>query len=266
MEGNNFTVTILGARGSIPVCREGFGEFGGYTSSYMVRCGESLIFLDAGLGIVNACPEKDLPVSILLSHPHLDHLIGLPFFPLLYEKGRRIDLYAVPREGLSAEKLIDGLYSPPYWPCRMGELPAEFVCHDIIDKRLMLGDVEAEILEVRHPGGSTAFRLSYEGKTLVYLTDYEQEKAAEPEVVDYVKDADLLLCDAQYTEAELKGRAGFGHSTRMRAIGLKKAAGVKKLRFIHHDPYHDDAFLREAELEAVGEGARYAREGEVIAL
>ncbi|MCR4907321.1 MAG: MBL fold metallo-hydrolase [Lachnospiraceae bacterium] len=265
MKNSDFTVTVLGARGSIPVCRAGFTEFGGATSCYMVYAGGELIFLDAGLGIAGARELPALPVSVLLSHPHLDHLLGLPFFPSLYEENRRVDLYARSREGLSAEEMIDGLYSPPYWPCRMSDLPAKLVCHDM-EESFNIGGVKIDTLEVCHPGGSTAFRLSYGGKSLVYLTDYEQGKDPGQETIEFVRSADLLLCDAQYTEAELSGREGYGHSTRLRAMGLMKKAGAKELLFIHHDPEHDDAFLREAERDVGEEGVRYAREGEVIKL
>ncbi len=264
-QNSSFTITILGARGSIPVSGQQFSEFGGSTSSYLVNAGEQTIVLDAGLGITEIDNLPDGPVSVLLSHPHLDHLIGLPFFPALYEKDRRIDFYASPREGMSAKELLDGLFSPPYWPCGMNDFPAEFICHDLAG-RFQIGCVDIETKEVRHPGGCTAFRLTFDGKVLVYLSDYEQGKDIDRGVKDFVRGADLLLCDAQYTEAEFAGREGFGHSTRARAMRLKEEAGVKKLLLIHHDPRHDDTFLRDAEAKANSPDVRYARQKEVIRL
>ena len=79
-------VTILGARGSIPTEGKDMLEFGGGTSCVLVESGDQAVFLDAGTGILNAPDIGDKAITILLTHPHLDHIIGLPFFPYIFER------------------------------------------------------------------------------------------------------------------------------------------------------------------------------------
>ncbi len=260
---NTFSLTVLGARGSIPVFGDKYKEYGGATSSYLVKAGDDIIILDAGLGIMDAPKAGGSgDVSILLSHPHLDHLMGLPFFLPLFDTNRHIDLYAAGREGRSAAETINGLYSPPYWPCTLSSYPACFVVHEL-NKEFSIGGVRIQAMEVSHPGGSTAYRLSFNGRSLVYLSDYEQPKKIDPDLVEFVGDTDLLLCDAQYTDEEYQSHKGYGHSTPAKAIALKEASGAGRLILIHHDPFHDDEFLRKAQKKLEGTDVLYAKRQEV---
>ena len=90
------TVKILGCRGSFPVSGQEFSEFGGSTTSFLLDLyGESLL-VDAGSGILNL-PEPYLQqkeLSILLTHFHLDHLMGLLLFRYLLDPAHTLHLYA----------------------------------------------------------------------------------------------------------------------------------------------------------------------------
>ena len=75
-----FRLTVLGARGSMPIEGENYSLYGGATSCYKVEAGNEEIYLDAGSGIVNAIPAQNSRITVLLTHVHLDHIIGFPFF------------------------------------------------------------------------------------------------------------------------------------------------------------------------------------------
>ena len=77
-------VRFWGVRGSITASGPDFVAFGGHTPCVEVRCGGRLFVIDAGSGIAalgaalgDAAPDE---VDVLLSHLHLDHVGGLPFF------------------------------------------------------------------------------------------------------------------------------------------------------------------------------------------
>jgi ribonuclease BN (tRNA processing enzyme) len=70
-----------------------------------------------------------------------------------------------------------------------------------------------------------------------------------PEIVEFCKNADLLVHDGQYTPEELDDHPGWGHSSYLQAIEVAERAGVKQLAITHHDPEHDDAFLTKVEKE-----------------
>ena len=93
---HDFTITFRGVRGSIPVPGPSTLKFGGNSSCVQVNVLGHTLFLDAGTGIVAAGQQmvkdfftnrdkiKRLNTTILVSHTHHDHIMGLPFFPPLY--------------------------------------------------------------------------------------------------------------------------------------------------------------------------------------
>jgi phosphoribosyl 1,2-cyclic phosphodiesterase len=104
---------------------------------------------------------------------------------------------------------------------------------------------------VCHPGPTTGYRITEDGVSLTYLPDHEPALAtgrvpADPDWTSgsaLAVNADLLIHDAQYSEAEYEEHAGWGHSSICQAIDFARAAGVKHLVTFHHDPSHDDDAL-----------------------
>ncbi len=75
-------LTVLGSAGWIPVGKR-------ETACYAVRAGKSLLLLDAGTGVGKLLGESEAllhnidEVHIILSHFHLDHVIGLTYLTAL---------------------------------------------------------------------------------------------------------------------------------------------------------------------------------------
>ena len=260
---STFTLTILGARGSMAVSGQERAQFGGATSCYMVQAGEQTVFLDGGSGLIDAPSEFASTPAILLSHLHLDHILGLGMYARLSKKGRRTDLYVPAEEGEDASSALDRVYSPPYWPLRLGEYAGDVRIFPF-SSSMRIGDVLVETMPGAHPGGCLAIKLTFEGKSLVYATDQEPDGETLGRLADLAKDADLLMFDGQFTDAEAEMKKGFGHSAPSEAIALMERCGAKLLLLIHHDPLRTDAQILAAE-QAIGlENVRFARAGETI--
>lgn len=264
------SVFVLGTRGSVPVCRQDSLKYGGATLCIFMRLADQPVVLDAGTGMLDLSRvlrqnETDLP--LLLSHPHADHLLGLPMCPLLFNPRYKLRVYGADRNGLSVEKQIQSLMSPPLWPVSPEMLRASVTFHSISNS-FELGVIHVDTLEGIHPGGVTLFRLTGEGKSVVYMTDCTLTENLFPKAVEFARDCDLLLCDGQYSEEEWSGRSHFGHNTWTAAARLAAAANVKQARIIHHDPFRTDAELDHAakELTDIHPGCAFARAGEEITL
>lgn len=258
-------VTILGARGSIPTNGNLMTQFGGATSCIMVEAGEALIFIDAGTGITTV-PETDKKsVSVLLTHPHIDHLLGFPFFPYARTKGMHIDVYAETKDGRDTRAQIDSFISPPLWPCTIDSYPADIVCKQFVSPCEIDG-VEVTSMASCHPGGSTIFRLRHDGVSFVYATDYENTAEKDAELIRLCRDTDLLLYDGQYTATEFAEKKGYGHSTCAHGIYIMEQCGAKMMRILHHDPHHSDDDLIRMENEVKSDRVSFARQGEIICL
>ena len=59
----------------------------------------------------------------------------------------------------------------------------------------------------------------------------------------------MLIHDAQFTTEELEAKRGWGHSSYDQAIQVAEMTGAKQLIMTHHDPDHDDEFLKKREKE-----------------
>ena len=209
--GHTMQVKLLGVRGTLPVHGPEFARFGGATSCVLVRAGGETILFDAGTGLSGRAwrdffPEKH--GTLLITHAHVDHLMGLPVFPLLFDPTARCDIYLKTREGRTGREQIEALMSPPLWPIRTDSLKAAVDIHNVPDA-FSVGPVAVETMESRHPGGSTIYKITCGGVSLVYATDYEPESDAPDDFCAFAEGCTLLLLDAQYTRSEYARNRGF---------------------------------------------------------
>ena len=247
------TVTILGTRGSIPSVGSEYARFGGNTTCVLVNlCGEFIV-LDAGTGLMD-CPVPDddrrRNIKLLLSHPHADHLAGLPLSPLMMHRGVHIDFYSKSRAGLDAKAQVLRLVSPPLWPISVDALPADIDFHELPD-RMELGGVTVEVMEGCHPGGVSIIKLSGHGHSVVFIPDCTLTDELMPKLIDFARECSLLLCDGQYSDEEWLQRSNFGHSSWSKTAQLGEACEARRVRIIHHDPKHTDDILLEASLQLI---------------
>lgn len=269
MEQHDVVITVLGARGSVPVSGKAFSRYGGATTCALFRAGEQYVVLDAGTGLLSL-PETAMrrsPLPLLLTHPHADHLIGFPLSPCAMNADLRLDVYAANRGDLDARAQMERLLAPPLWPIGPDMLPADIRFHELTET-LHFGGVTVESMEGEHPGGVSIFRLTANGTRTVFATDVTLNDTLEPKFAEFVRGCDLLLCDGQYHDEEWSARSTFGHSSWGYVARFARECGVQRLRIIHHDPRRTDADLdRAAEsLRAPGTDYDFAKEGEELTL
>ncbi len=268
------TVKFWGVRGSIPAPGGAFEEFGGNTPCVEVRCGTRLFIIDAGSGITPlglellkcSCPQE---IDVCLSHLHLDHVSGLPFFKPALHPENRIRLHCGNLRGESAEEACDRLFSPPLFPISLGQLPGKFVHHGFKagDDLVFDDGFVARTIPLNHPGGATGYRFDFGGRAICYISDIEHTAPWPPrDLTDFVSGSDLVIYDGMFSETEYIRCQGWGHSTWQKGVALAKAAGVENLAVFHLHPMHDDRYLEELEREIKADmpGAFLAREGLIL--
>jgi len=226
-----------------------------------IRCGAAHFILDAGTGVRalgdRLMREREVRAHLLLSHLHWDHIQGLPFFAPLYQSRTELTIVSAGEEQGATRTALAGQMRAPTFPVDWENLPARISFRELTDGGCdFIDGVEVRTLRLSHPGGDvTAYRLDYGGRSVVYATDVEREATTPDGLREFVRGADVLIHDAQYTPEEYRGevgpsRVGWGHSTFEAAAGLARAADVKSLLLFHHDPGHDDAAVAEIELRA----------------
>jgi phosphoribosyl 1,2-cyclic phosphodiesterase len=250
----NLSLTILGARGSMPVAGPDFIRFGGKTTSFVISAASTSLILDCGTGIVDAV---DLDVSgrwhILLSHYHHDHLQGLHFFKPLYSEGNEFTFYGLPPDGLTLEETISATFAPPFFPIALEETPSTHRFVELSEGVFSIGDIDIDVARLHHPQGVAGYRFMHGGKSIVVATDHEAgDEQGDAAFAGLVEDADVLIHDAQYTSEDYEPHRGWGHSTWGDAVDTARQLGVKRLILTSHDPSRTDT-----DIEAiVGEARR----------
>ena len=269
-------VTFWGTRGSLPTPGQDTAIHGGNTSCVELRPnGEDggVIVLDAGTGIVplgRKLAASERRVDVLITHLHLDHILGLGFFAPLFEEDLEVHLWGPSSTTLDLQRRLSRYLSPPLFPVALRELPCDLHLHDV-----PLGhDVELPTATFRaslacHPGPTVGYRVtSNDGTSVAYLSDHEPALGCHPfpshkqwtSGSDLASEVDLLIHDAQYADDEYAERVGWGHSSLTDAIAFADLVGARRLVAFHHDPTHDDEFLRMFLL-----GVRLANGASVIA-
>ncbi len=289
----------------LPLCQR--GTYRGNTSCTEVRVNEKLFIFDAGTGL------RELGMSLMktefgkgkgtgylfLSHTHFDHIDGWPFFIPAYIGGNTFHIYGPTPEQLAGEErkleeVFAGQMNYDFFPVELRDLGSKgvnLVFHDIMGKETFDVDgVTVSTTRLHHPCPVLGYRVEHDGKVFVYETDSEPKynlleghrdamldaivEEFNLEVKNLTMNADVFVCDSQYTPQEFSpedfgiiapSKRGWGHSTYEYAVDIAKHGNVKHLCLYHHDPAHTDEFIEEIAHRAREYAGKVGYEGDISA-
>jgi phosphoribosyl 1,2-cyclic phosphodiesterase len=233
-------------------------RYGGNTTCVEVRHGRDLIILDAGTGLrklgqslLAEFKRGPLNLSLLLSHTHWDHIQGLPFFAPIYETRCRLHILGSEGARKNLVAAITGQMESTYFPVPFSRLPSNIEIEELNDFSFSIGQFLIRAHRANHPGATVGYRLLSPNGVVCFFPDTEPHQGGDDrEMIEFIRDADVLILDSQYSLAEYQKHVGWGHGCVDESVALALKAGVKKLVLFHHDPDHDDrtidAFLKHA--------------------
>jgi phosphoribosyl 1,2-cyclic phosphodiesterase len=265
----SFEAELWGVRGSIACPSPDYMTFGGNTSCVELRLGDERLILDAGTGLRNLgnhyLRKGVQRARLLLTHTHWDHINGFPFFKPGFQADRVFEIMAGHLESGNVRDVLAGQMAQPMFPVPLEAMRARLVFEDFVagDAFTLPGGISIRTAPLRHPNRATGYRIEYAGKAFCYVTDTEHVVGApDQNVLGLIEGADVVLYDSTYTDEEFPQRFGWGHSSWQEGIRLCRQAGVESLVLFHHDPDHDDLFLRQVadEARATWDRAEVARE------
>lgn len=233
-------VHVLGCHGPWPCAN-------GATSGYLMEKDGKYILMDCGSGVLGKlmalCDPAKLE-GILLSHLHFDHASDLNVLRYYLEKmGKTLDVY-IPGEDTSPMREL--LCAPAF---RVIPYP----------EKITLAGLDITVFPVRHPVPCRAMRISDGEKVFVYTGDTNDC----PGLSDFAKDADAILADATFLQAEWKET--LPHMSAKGAAEMACQAGAKALYLTHLPVGHAPETL-EKEAAEIFPSAVAVRPGRVIAL
>ena len=288
---------VLGARGSIPVSGEKYVKYGGATACSYIAAGNKLIVLDCGSGIMGmeeaAWQGKD--ILILVSHCHIDHLLGFTMSKIFFTEGAKVTVMAPSYAG-DVKAALEGLLKEPLWPVGLSAFKADVNFEVMPDEGVSVSfdsDDEPDIFithrKIFHPGGACAYKVEIMNRAfeksvrfgvsvednseeiedflkyvLVYATDWEATLDDTDSFIEFAKGCDILVIDGQYTDIDRVLYNGYGHNSMREGAEIGRRLNADRTVIFHHAPFHDDELLSswEHDLQAMTIDGKEAKDGQ----
>ena len=279
---SEFSLKFRGVRGSYPIANKDYLQYGGNTACVEVNVGGHLIILDAGTGMISVgdelmekyitsgyTPEERTPVraTVFLSHIHQDHIQGFTFFRPLHLQSTILAVFgSVCEEENLSDELSNVLFGKTF-PLDLGDIAGKLDIKNITSTDLIIlrhgfepivttsqdnilpDDVVISCYKsYAHPQeGVMIYKIYYKGKSVVYATDKESYLGGDKKLVDFARNCDVLIHDAQYTTEDYLNqyspKQGYGHSTFDMAVEAQRQSNAGELVFFHFEPGYDDEKL-----------------------
>ena len=264
----SFEVSFLGTRGSAPCLLPTHQWLGGETSCVELRIDEQRLLLDAGTGLRKAAPSGSSDY-IVLSHLHIDHLLGLADFAARKIQGELFIVSQLATTANELEDLVGRIYGPPGYPVSIGQIYPGVIYQPLAQfDQDRLGPIELAPITLNHPGASFGTRVtdSRTGKAVAYLSDHEHGSHQDKEIERQCKGVDLMIWDASYDDRYFEKYIGWGHSTWQQGLAMGQRCRAKAVALTHHDITRSDDTARQLMGEIKGTIGFFTRDDMTIVL
>jgi ribonuclease BN (tRNA processing enzyme) len=232
------SIVPLGTGGYFPTRRRA-------TASVLVRGERTALLFDAGTGVGRLLePEfrRQLEgvdcLNILLSHYHLDHVIGLTWLPKVWQSRVRIFAPSEPLVDARAQDALNRLTGTPLFALPLDRFPSPTEVVSVTSEApLEIGEFSVRVLRQRHSGGSAGFRVD---DRFAYVTDTDPGERH----VAFLNGVEVAFMDAFYDSAEYAAAGGapgerLDHGSNAGVAAVAREAGVGTLGLVHINPSYD---------------------------
>ncbi len=243
---------IWGSRGGVPASGPEFNEMGHATICIELSLPSQTVIFDAGSGIAPLgehiiSKEQSPPITLLIGHYHVDHLMGLPFFRPIYSDQFQVTCHLPNLAGGRGRKSLARFFAPPLFPVELDALSSTVKFREFNPgENFSLGeDLQCRTMLLEHPGGNTGYRVYNRSVDVTVMTDVENIHP-EPlaQLIRFAKDTRYLLLDSSYSSEQIKTKRGWGHLSVDDVGQIASALPTTTILMIHHDVMKPDVQVR----------------------
>jgi len=267
-------LTPLGSLGWMPARSR-------HTCCYCLEYKNRLIILDAGTGIArfeeewgDATLKRYNKVIILLSHYHMDHVVGLTYLPRFFQD-KQVHIAGPGRSiyGTSAMEILEELVASPFFGRALGSFPMNLQIHDMGRGTTSIDGLTIETVFQDHSDPSVGIKIDGE---ICYITD----TACSAGTVDFIRGCRMVMHDSWYDthdyvtlmrESKYDDRIRNllkAHSHTNQVAEAAARANIEMLILIHLNPEYDEHRLSAMEhtAQVTFRHARLAEENYTFAI
>ena len=260
-------VEFYGVRGSIPIANPNFLDFGGNTTCLEILSQGFQLIIDAGSGFKNIKIQEEVPTFLVFSHFHHDHLQGLPFNSSVFSKHHQVHLSSGLVNKTGIVEALSSAFSPPLFPF---DLIKDNLFFNIMDFETFQSAASdfflIDTFRLNHPGGAAGYKISIGEKSLVWGLDHEfgLDRQLDEGFAQAARNSNLVIWDGMFTDKELAGKKGWGHSSIEQGLNFWTLNKPEQLLITHHAPQREDSELKLLSKSLLPKEVEFAKEKKKI--
>lgn len=195
---------------------------------------EAGVVFDAGTGMYRVREHlATRQLDILLSHAHLDHVVGLTYL-LGTMHDRAMERITIHGEAAKLSAIREHVFSELIFPVQ-----PTFELRPLSGPIAVGGGGRATYFPLVHPGGAMGYRVDFGRRSLAYVTDTTAR--ADADYVSAIGGVDLLVHECNFSDAQAVWAEKTGHSHTTAVAEVARQAGVKRLVLVHFNPLDGSA-------------------------
>ena len=269
-----FVIKFWGVRGSVPTPGAATAFYGGNTACIEVLADHQRFIFDGGTGLRvlgETLYQNPDPIEghLFFTHTQWDRIQGFPFFLPAFEVGNHFHIYGgIAANGASIKQCLTTHMLMPGLSLPLQTMQAGLTFHDITPGDILrIGNIQIETIGLNGQSHALGYRLSYQGKSVVYATDTDYEQIDE-NLLCLAHQADLLVYDGVYIDLCDQINLPSSPKPWQAAIQLARSAQVKRLAMVHYGPRQTDSMLNTLahQLKDIEPQVFFGYEGMVISL